>query len=480
MTCNRRTQNVTCSNPGRVAERGAALLSVMLMMLMLSVVTAAVMGIVQADVTAGVKQQQAVQVFNIAEAGVHYAVARLSSAGADTYAGETLTVQDAGTTLGTTVILVQCLNGTSPAGTSCTGADPAYRRIRSTATLPAAGPQRVVTAIVQGTTSSTGSYAICGYDGVSFDRGTTVYGDVGSNAGISMATSGTPSRVCNSLAGGACAAPSPAPPLPYSGSAYAVNSITCGGGACGSGSIEGTVAPNQPAGSVCPVVTLTPPSAPGTTPLTVAAGTTVTVDPATNYDAVQLNSPGGGSTCPAVTSVATLVIDSGADPNATVTIRMRSLWVGRCARVVITGIGKVALWLLEPPTVPADNAGQALKTEQQSIFGSTTTGSPAAAIAGGRFTINVASSKPNGDAGNCLDGAASCGAVHFNQSGLISGTFVIPEGGFSLDQAQLTNGAVLAKQIHFDRDTTFYYDPTSSTGGSVYSNFNTLKYWKDQ
>jgi hypothetical protein len=206
----------------------------------------------------------------------------------------------------------------------------------------------------------------------------------------------------------------------------------------------------------------------------------VTVDPNTNYDAVRLNSPGGGASCPAVGSVATLVIDSGADPNATVTVRMRSLWVGRCGRVVITGVGKVALWLLEPATVPDTDAGQALKTEQQAVFGSTSTGATPAAIPGGRFTINVMSSKPNDDAGNCLDGGATCGAVHFNQSGLISGTFVIPNGGFSLDQAQLTNGAVLAKRIHFDRDTTFYYDPTSSTGSNTYSNFNTLKYWKDQ
>jgi hypothetical protein len=461
-------------------ERGAALLSVMLLMLMVAVVSATVIGIVQADVTAGIKQQQAVQVFNVAEAGVHYAVARLSSGGAATYAGETINIQDGGATLGTSVFVVQCLDGTSPAATSCAGADAAYRRIRSTGTLPAAGPTRVVTAIVQGTASSTGSYAICGYDSVSFDQGTTVYGDVGSNAALSMTMGGTPSRVCNSLAGGACAAPSPPPSLPYSGSAYAVNAITCGGGACGSSSIEGTIAPNQPAGSVCPVVTLTPPSAPGTTPLTVSAGTTVTVNPATNYDAVRLNSPGGGSTCPAVGSVATLIIDSGSDPTATVTVRIRSLWVGRCGRVVITGVGRVALWLLEPATIPAGNARQALKTEQQAVFGSTSTGSTPVAIAGGRFNVNVMSSKPNGDAGDCLDGAATCGAVHFNQSGLISGTFAIPEGGFSLDQAQLTNGAVLARQIHFDRNTTFYYDPTSSTGGGTYSNFNTLKYWKDQ
>ncbi|MCL6650356.1 MAG: penicillin acylase family protein, partial [Chloroflexi bacterium] len=199
-----------------------------------------------------------------------------------------------------------------------------------------------------------------------------------------------------------------------------------------------------------------------------------------NYGDVVLASTGTDS-CPAdVNDRATLVIDSGSDSNTTVTVRMRRIWVGKCARLVITGSGKVDLWLLEPATDPADLARQALKTEQLSIFGSTTTGATPSPIGGDRFTVNVLSSKPIGDAGDCFGGVSSCAAVHFNQAGLISGTFVIPNGGFELDQAQLTNGAILAKRIQFDRNTTFTWDPRSKIGQQVWSQFNRLRAWKDQ
>ncbi|MGQ0568610.1 MAG: hypothetical protein ACT4P5_03615, partial [Armatimonadota bacterium] len=478
---------VSCRN-----EKGTALLSVLLLLMLIAVVTGTVMAIMQADLTAGIRQQQAVQVFNVAEAGIHYGIARLQGAGAATYTGETTSIADASTTLGQVVIAVRCLDGTNPASSACASSSPAFRHIQSTGTLVVTGPQRVLTAIVEGTTSSTAFRAICGDQGVNFDQGVSVYGDVGSNGDITIARGGTPSKICDSLAGGACAAPSPPPSLAYSGSAFAVGTITCGGGACNSSQIEGTIAPNQPSGSVCPRVTLSPPSSPGTTPLDVAAGTTATVIPATNYGAVTLASS-GTSTCPAlVSSRATLIIDSGSDPTATVTVQMRSLWVGKCARFVITGVGKVVLWLLEPWANPESSARQALMAEQLSIFGSASTGATPVAISGDRFTINVMSNKPVADLGDCLNPAnTTCAAVHFNQSGLISGTFVVPSvcpslsppspcGGFELDQAQITNGAILAGRIQFDRDTAFMWDPASSIGGTGYGNFDRLRYWKDQ
>ncbi len=464
-----------------VGERGAALLSVILMLTLIVAVTLGVMAILNADLAAGVRQQQAVQVFNIAEAGMHYAIALLQGAGGATYTGSSVPITDGTTTLGAAQVVVQCLDGTDPSINACAGAYPAFRRIVSTGSLLSAGATRVVTAIVEGTTSATGFFAVCGEDGVSLDAGVTVYGDVGSNAAITLERGRTPTRICDSVSGGACAAPSPPPSQAYSGSTYAVDTITCGGGSCNSSQIEGTIAPNQPPGSVCPTVTLTPPSPPGETPMTVGAGVTVTVDPSINYGRVELTSTGDAS-CPAdVNQRATLVIDSGSDPNGTITVRMRSLWVGKCARLVITGSGRVVLWLLEPETDPADAAGQALKTEQLSVFGSTTLGATPEAISGGRFTINVLSSKPREDPGDCLNTAnPACAAVHFNQSGLIAGTFVVPNGGLELDQAQLTNGAILAKRVHFDRNTTFTWDPDSRIGGGVYANFNRLRSWKDQ
>jgi|GEM_PF-1515962 len=470
-----------------ISERGAALLSTILVLTLIMIVTATVMIVVKSDLAAGIRQQQAVQVFNVAEAGLHYGIARMQSLGsaATAYAGETSaqaisTDGTSGETVGYAAITVRCLDGTVPTGTGCPVANAAYRRIRSEGRLIAPGPTRVVTAIVEGTTSSTSNYAICAYDGVNLDQGVRIYGDVGSNGNFTLARGGTPARICDSNAGGACPAPVPAPAQGYSGNVTAVGTITCGGGTCTSAQIEGTIAPNQPAGSVCPVVTLTPPSSAGTDPLTVAAGATVTLDPAVNYGDVTLASS-GTNVCPAdVAERATLIINSGTDPNATVTVRMRRLWVGKCARLVITGSGKVALWLLEPESNPASAARQALKAEQMSVFGSTARGATPSAITGDRFTINVLSNKPNVDAGDCLAGDATCGAVHFNQSGLISGTFIVPGGGFELDQAQLTNGAILSKQMQFDRNTTFYWDPASRIGGGGLANFDRLKAWKDQ
>ncbi|MDI6771985.1 MAG: hypothetical protein QME77_05295 [bacterium] len=471
----------------RSLEQGAALLSTILVLVIIMVVTATVMIVVRSDLAAGIRQQQAVQVFNVAEAGLHYGIARMQALGsaAAAYAGESTAVPistdgTSGGAVGYADIAVRCLDTTIPTLTGCSGPSAAYRRIRSEGRLIVPGPTRVVTAIVEGTTSSTSNYAVCAYDGVNLDQGVRIYGDVGSNGNITLARGGTPTRVCDSNAWGACPAPVPAPAQGYSGSVTAAGTITCGGGACTSAQIEGTIAPNQPAGSVCPVVTLTPPSSAGASPLTVAAGTTVPLDPAVNYGDVTLASS-GTNVCPAdVAQRATLIINSGADPNATITVRMRRLWVGKCARLVITGSGRVVLWLLEPESNPASAARQALKAEQLSVFGSTTTGATPSAITGDRFTINVLSNKPNGDAGDCLDGGPTCGAVHFNQSGLISGTFIVPGGGFEMDQAQITNGAILSKQMQFDRNTTFYWDPTSRIGGGGLANFDRLKAWKDQ
>lgn len=468
-------------------ERGAALLSTLLFLTLIMIVTATVMIVVRSDLAAGIRQQQAVQVFNVAEAGLHFAIARMQSLGtaAVAYTGETSaqaisTGGTGGETVGYAAITVSCLNGSAPTAAGCPVATAAYRRIRSEGRLLVPGPTRVVTTIVEGTTSSTSNYAVCAYDGVVLDQGAVIYGDVGSNGDFSLARGGSPAKVCDSNAGGACPAPVPAPAQGYSGNVTTVGTITCGGGTCTSAQIEGTIAPNQPAGSVCEVVTLTPPSSPGTTPLTVAAASTATLDPTTNYGDVTLASS-GTSVCPAdVADRSTLIIDSGTDPNATVTVRMRRLWVGKCARLVITGSGKVALWLLEPEANPASSARQALKAEQLSVFGSTETGATPSAITGDRFKINVLSNKPNEDAGDCLGGVATCGAVHFNQTGLISGTFIVPGGGFHLDQAQLTNGAILSYQMKFDRNTIFYWDPASRIGGGSHANFDRLKAWKDQ
>jgi hypothetical protein len=324
---------------------------------------------------------------------------------------------------------------------------------------------RVVTAIVEGTTSATSNYAICAYDGLTVDQRVTIYGSVGSNGNISL--QGLPganrSAVCDSTAGGLggrCGTPNPIPPTPFSASVYAVGTITCSQGCANQ--VEGTIAQNQPAGSICPNVTLTPPSPPGTTNLTAPLGATIFADPSVNYGAVTIaDTPGNPNPCPANPAQrATLVLDSGLDPTATVTFRMATLSPGKCSRLEIRGVGRVELWLLEPTAT-------ALNPVQRAVFGTT---SPIVGaevtIEGSRFTINVVSTNPT--------------AVYINQSGLVAGTFVVPAGGFQLNQAQITNGAVLARTVSFDQGTTFTWDPRSRFGNNSYANFNILRAWKDQ
>jgi len=452
---------------GRVAaeNRGVALLSVLLFLLLIAIVTVSAMGIVRSDLAAGIRQQQAVQVFNVAEAGVHYAIARMQTSGADTYTGETVTITDGDTTIGQADVKVRCLDDTSPNPGACSGAEPAYRRIISTGTLTVAGPTRVVTAVVEGTTSPTSTYAVCAYDSLSVDQQVTIYGSIGSNGSITLLGPAGDNRsaVCDSEDGGLgnrCRTPSPVPSTPFTAGAAAEGDITCSQGC--ENQVEGSIQPHQPGGSVCPAVSLTPPSGPGTKSLRVLLGQTVRVDPAENYGAVTLDdTPGNPDSCPTDSKkLATLYIDSGDNENATVTVSMATLSLGKCSRLEIRGKGRVVMWLLEP-------TNQALSAVQRSVFGTTsTTPGEEKPVEGNRFTVNVVST--------------NSAAIYFNQSGMIAATFLVPNGGFRLKQAQITNGAILAKNVQFDQGTTFTWDPRSRIGVNRYTNFITLRSWKDQ
>jgi hypothetical protein len=52
-------------------------------------------------------------------------------------------------------------------------------------------------------------------------------------------------------------------------------------------------------------------------------------------------------------------------------------------------------------------------------------------------------------------------------------------GGYELDQAQLTNGAILANTVHFEQGTAFTWDPDSGVaGGTGYGNFDLIRAWE--
>src|SRR2546422_10833216 len=126
----------------RVAARqgGAIVMFILLVALVLSVVTLGVLRLVSGDITEGFGGLEAVQAFNVAEAGVHYAIGKLQAAGATTYAGEAITVASGTTTLGSATITVNCIDtGAPPNPNGCTRTYAGYRRIISPSPLPTRG-----------------------------------------------------------------------------------------------------------------------------------------------------------------------------------------------------------------------------------------------------------------------------------------------------------------------------------------------------
>src|SRR5438445_7139910 len=183
---------------------------------------------VAGDVSEGFGGLEAVQAFNIAEAGVHFAIGQLQAAGSGTAAGETITITSGSATLGTATIQVNCIDtGSAP---PCTGTYAAYRRIVSTSTLPmngvSGGPTRTIVAIVQATSGSI-PYGICGtgsFPGYTTVRVSSEEGNVNSdlasnyaiNIGSTESTQFTIRADTNS-------------PQAYTGKVVAGGTITCGG-----------------------------------------------------------------------------------------------------------------------------------------------------------------------------------------------------------------------------------------------------------
>ena len=73
-------------------QGGAIMMFVLLASLLIGMVTLGVMRMVAGDVSECFGGLEAVQAFNIAEAGAHYAIGKLQASGSTTYNGETITV----------------------------------------------------------------------------------------------------------------------------------------------------------------------------------------------------------------------------------------------------------------------------------------------------------------------------------------------------------------------------------------------------
>ncbi len=434
---------------------GSVMLYILLVMGLVTVVTIGVMRFIAADLSAGIRQLQAVRVFNIAEAGIHYALARLQQAGADTYAGETVTISNGGTVLGTAAVTVNCLDGQP---LPCSGVNAAYRRVVSVGTLPVSGPTRTLVVVVEGFPQGIIGYAICGYTSVLINQGITIYGDVAANGTISLlGPASNPARV----------RADPPPPFTnngyYTGSAKATGAITCSQGCANQ--VQGTATPFAP-GPICPSLTL-PTFTPGTNNMTVTtAGWTMDDSTGYNWDTITLNAAGDSGGCSGGTPFTDLRIQTGAAGTTTV-VNLRQLVMGRCGRLIVLGSGDVELRI-------GETTGQGLTVGQYGRFGmlpTDTTSTPAPAPAG-RLTVYVRSS------------AHVPAAVQIDRASIVVGTFIIPNGEWDEDRAvgYVGNmyGAVLADTVDVDRDFVFTYDPTAALPAATYSNFTRLRSWKDQ
>lgn len=56
-------------------------------------------------------------------------------------------------------------------------------------------------------------------------------------------------------------------------------------------------------------------------------------------------------------------------------------------------------------------------------------------------------------------------AIWFNQSGGLSAVFIAPYGNVQMDQAQNSQGAILAQNIQLDQGTAFGFDASASAVG---------------
>jgi len=441
---------------------------VLLVTLLLAAITLGVMQLISADTTGGVRELQAVQAFNVAEAGMHYALGQLQASGSTSYAGETKTITSGSTTLGTATITVNCIDtGGAP---PCSGTYAGYRRIISVGTLTVGGPSRTVVAIVQGTASGGGGgYGICGLSEVM--AGGTVETDIADivNLNTDIGANGTLNMTPG--AGLVKALGDTGSPQKYKGKLSATGTISCGTGC----SAAGGTFPGQ-SGTVCPAPAL-PTFTPGSAPLSVLNGATFLLDgsPGHGYSwsdvSVGVSSP--TQTCPPYTTLQ--IQTSTTDPTATTVVELNSLYLApsaSCSALMILGVGKVELRI-------AASTGTSLDIEDNSLFGVDSTYTP---VAANRLTVYVNSAGTWGWCQNTL----TCAVWFTHAKG--TGSIVVPNGLCQFDDltSRVANsggpftGAVVCAQAWFTGDIDFYSDTSGLGGGSSYSNFNNLRSWKDQ
>ena len=421
---------------------------VLMAMILVAAITVSVMRVIGSDVGGGVEELEADQVFNIAQAGVHYAIGKLQLSGASTYAGETRAITTGSTTLGTATIIVNCVDTTSVNNWSppcSSSAFPADRRIISTGSLPVSGPSRTIVAVVQGSGGG-GGYGLCSLAGVSAapSGGDTIslYSDIAANGAVTL------SGPVTTFGGQG-----------YTGKVTSNSTVSCTLGC----SIAGGSTQNV-SGTLCPTPTM-PAFPSGGGPLSVLSGTVTTIPAGGgNYGAVTL----ADGKCPAAPWYTDLVITAGA-AGTTTTVKMDTLTMGKCGRLIINGAGNVNLFIAAASGQSITlNGSHATSNNWRDHFGATPSDTAAAPslVPASQLTVYVKSN--------------SATAAYFTNVAE-GGTFIVPNGGVTLDDNQPQGGsAFVAKGITFSANTIFTSDTSGLAGVYGYSNFQQLMSWKDQ
>jgi hypothetical protein len=376
------------------------------------------------EVQGEIGSRQSVAALAVAEAGANWAGNKLAGPNPGWYTGDTgQVVQDAdGVQVGVFDVSVTCTDG-SAVSTGCP-AQPLSRLIASTGYVPnktlALGKRTIQ--IVASTSSSPVNFnnAVCVYQGLNFDQGVTIRGNIGSEGAATpdITLLGPSGNAASVIAGGG-----------QPGNAYAVSTVSCSQG-CAS-QIAGSVNNNQASGTICPSRA----AVAGSFSCPVGAGditSSTTISVANGNTSLQNINVGSGSTITFATT----------GPSDVLRVNANAVTAGQGSTFVITGGGSVVLTL----------AGD-MRINQNSLFGADSSNN---LLPAGRFEVESCST----DTGTTKTGTPA--AVQFDQGTQISAAFIVPNGSVDWNQAQTSNAVILANNAQFDKGTQFSFDGSAN------------------
>jgi hypothetical protein len=387
--------------------------------------------------------RQSVTAMSVAEAGMHWAVNKLTGDVAVTinYDGEAATQTVAGAggqQVGSFDVKVYCQDGTtSPkiGGCNIGQSAPDQRVIVVTGYVPSKSftlGRRTLSIRTSQNTYFTKTF--CAFDNVLIHQGVTVKGSVGSEG---------PASPDVTLQAAPDALVQPSPDGSQNGSVWARSlTIQCDNN-CAT-QISGGRFTNQAAGSICGDRTaITNSFCPALPPAgTIGfSGGSLTIDHtnATNYADIDI--PNNSN----LTFVTT-------GPGDVLTVTVNSITIGQSGYVIVQGGGTVVL-----------NINSQLNLNQSGGFNVASAGG--AMLPASQMIVR-----------SCNNGSPDP-AMEFNQANNVSAVFIVPYGRVHMNQSTISQGGILAGTVDVEQSMTFSFEPTSKAVGS---GFNHLITWQDK